>query len=197
MLFPLKKLVTLSVALTLVAAGQSQLQAKEIKNSRGEVIVLNPTAKPSENFDLTDWSISLPIDTNKDGVADNVPENYLSKGLEVSPLFYTAEDGGMVFTAPVEGPKTSKNTTYTRSELREMLRAGDTSIKVTGITENNWVFSSAKRRHRNSAGAVDGILEATLAVNHVTTTISRIPSHYFRVGIILIVDKTIKVIHGC
>ncbi|TYK64515.1 polysaccharide lyase family 7 protein [Colwellia echini] len=170
MIFPLKNIVTLSVALALVITGQGHLQAKEIKNTRGEVITLDPTVKPSENFDLTDWSISLPVDTNEDGIADNVPESYLAKGLEVKPLFYTAEDGGMVFTALVEGPKTSKNTTYTRSELREMLRAGDMRVKVTGITENNWVFSTAKRKNRKKAGAVDGVLEATLAVNHVTTT---------------------------
>jgi hypothetical protein len=76
----------------------------------------------------------------------------------------------MVFYAPIAGPKTSKNTKYTRTELREMLRAGDASINVKGITKNNWVFSTAKRRIRKKSGGVDGLLEASLAVNHVTTT---------------------------
>mgnify|MGYP000215195859 CR=1 FL=1 len=58
--------------------------------------------------------------------------------------FYTANDGGMVFYAPIKGPKTSKNTKYTRNELREMLRAGDLNVKTRGITKNNWVFSTAK-----------------------------------------------------
>jgi len=35
---------------------------------------------------------------------------------------------------------------------------------------NNWVFSSAPAETQKSAGAVDGTLRATLAVNHVTTT---------------------------
>jgi hypothetical protein len=76
----------------------------------------------------------------------------------------------MVFYAPIAGPKTSKNTKYTRTELREMLRTGDSSINVKGITKNNWVFSTAKRRIKKKSGGVDGLLEASLAVNHVTTT---------------------------
>ncbi len=160
----------LSLVLMLVVIGQSNVHAKELRNSRNEVIKLDANGAPSENFDLTDWSLSLPVDTNKDGKADNVPESYVAKGLSVKPLFYTAADGGLVFTAPIAGPKTSKNTKYTRSELREMLRKGNTRIKTQGITENNWVFSTAKRKVKKKAGGVDGTLEATLAVNHVTTT---------------------------
>lgn len=160
----------LSFTLLLILNTPSYLQATEIRNSRNEIVKLDPNARPADNFDLSDWSISLPVDTNKDGIADNVPETYLAKGLSIKPLFYTATDGGMVFTAPIQGPKTSKNTKYTRSELREMLRKGDLRVKTKGITENNWVFSTAKRQARQKSGGVDGTLEATLAVNHVTTT---------------------------
>ncbi len=168
MLSPIKSL--LSITLTLALSGQGYLQAAEIKNSRNETVSLDANARPADNFDLSDWSISLPVDTNKDGIADNVPESYLVKGLSIKPLFYTADDGGMVFTAPIQGPKTSKNTKYTRSELREMLRKGDLRVKTKGITENNWVFSTARRNVRKKSGGVDGTLDATLAVNHVTTT---------------------------
>lgn len=166
----LKVKTLLSVTFVLVVAAQSHVQAKEIRNSRNEIVSLDPTVTPAENFDLTDWSISLPVDTNKDGIADNVPEQYLAKGLSIKPIFYTGEDGGMVFYCPSEGPKTSKNTKYTRTELREMLRAGNTRISTKGISKNNWVFSTAKRSVRKKSGGVDGTLEATLAVNHVTTT---------------------------
>ena len=94
----------------------------------------------------------------------------LSDGFEDSSYFFTAADGGMVFRAPVEGARTSKNTKYTRSELREMLRRGDTSNSTKGVGGNNWVFSSAPSSAQNAAGGVDGELTATLAVNHVTTT---------------------------
>lgn len=162
--------VILCLVIIATITKHNYVQAQEIRNSRNEVIVLDPKATPAQNFDLTDWSISLPVDTNKDDIADNVPENYLAKGLSFNPIFYTANDGGMVFYAPIKGPKTSKNTKYTRTELREMLRAGDLNVKTKGITKNNWVFSTAKRKIRKKAGGIDGTLEATLAVNHVTIT---------------------------
>ncbi len=166
----LKNKILLSLSIFLTIAAQTSAQSNEIRNTRNEVIKLDRTLTPSQNFDLTDWSISIPVDTNKDGIADNIPEQYLAKGFSIKPIFYTGDDGGMVFYCPSHGPKTSKNTTYARNELREMLRKGDSSIKTKGITKNNWVFSTAKRRVRKKSGAVDGILDATLAVNHVTTT---------------------------
>lgn len=131
---------------------------------------LDPTKKPSENFDLLDWSLTLPTDLNKDLKADLIYETPLSKGFELKPLFYTGADGGMVFACPNVGAKTSKNTKYARSELREMLRRGNSRIKTQGISKNNWVFRSVHGSIRKKAGAVEGSLEATLAVNRVSTT---------------------------
>jgi hypothetical protein len=136
----------------------------------GDSNKLDPTKKPSENFDLLDWTLTLPTDLNKDKKADIIYETPLSKGFDLKPLFYTAEDGGMVFACPNVGAKTSKNTKYARTELREMLRRGNTRMKTQGITGNNWVFSSAHGSMRRKAGAVEGSLEATLAVNRVSTT---------------------------
>lgn len=131
---------------------------------------LNPKAPPGLNFDLKDWNLSLPLDTNKDLKVDIIPEAFLEKGFQLEPYFYTAADGGMVFTAFVQGPKTSKNTKYTRSELREMLRRGNNRIATSGVNGNNWVFSSVRGKEQRKAGGVDGRLEATLAVNNVTVT---------------------------
>ena len=131
---------------------------------------LKPGVPPSANFDLLDWSLTLPTDLNKDNKADMIYEKPLSDGLELSPLFYTAEDGGMVFACPNEGAKTSKNTKYARTELREMLRRGNRSMKTQGITGNNWVFSGTHGSVKRQAGAIEGSLEATLAVNRVSTT---------------------------
>jgi len=135
-----------------------------------DLAVLNPKAPPGLNFDLLDWNITVPTDANNDGKIDTIPEEFLAKGFSYKPYFYTAEDGGMVFTAFVKGPKTSKNTKYTRSELREMLRRGNNRIKTQGVNENNWVFSSVRGKEQRKAGGVDGRLEATLAVNNVTVT---------------------------
>ena len=53
----------------------------------------------------------------------------------------------MTFKSEIDGYKIT-NTSYTRSELREMLRAGDTSIDTSGVNENNWVFGSAPSVHK-------------------------------------------------
>lgn len=136
----------------------------------GDFARLDPDKKPGENFDLLDWSLTLPTDLNKDLKADLINERALDQGFELNPLFYTAQDGGMVFACPNLGAKTSKSTKYARTELREMLRRGKANIKVRGITKNNWVFSSTHGSVKRKAGAVDGSLEATLAVNRVSTT---------------------------
>lgn len=131
---------------------------------------LNPSLPPSDNFDLQDWYLSIPTDTDSSGTADSIKESELNNGYENSEYFYTGADGGMVFKTPIYGYKTSANTTYVRTELREMLRRGDTSISTQGVNKNNWVFSSAPSSAQNNAGGVNGELFATLAVNHVTTT---------------------------
>lgn len=136
----------------------------------GNFTQLDPARKPSENFDLLDWSLTLPTDLNQDNKADTVYERALADGFELKPLFYTAEDGGMVFACPNEGAKTSSNTKYARTELREMLRRGKTQIKTQGVTKNNWVFSHAHGSVKRQAGAIEGSLEATLAVNRVSVT---------------------------
>lgn len=131
---------------------------------------LDPNGAPSDNFELVDWYLSIPTDDNDDGKADSIKEEKLSSGYEHEDYFYTAADGGMVFKDPIDGYKTSSNTDYTRVELREMLRRGDTSVETSGVNKNNWVFSSTTEDAQEAAGGVDGILSATLAVNHVTTT---------------------------
>ena len=136
----------------------------------GDFDKLDADKSPGENFDLLDWSLTLPTDLNHDLKADTIYESALSDGFELKPLFYTASDGGMVFACPNVGAKTSKNTKYARTELREMLRRGNTRIKTQGVTKNNWVFSGAHGSVRKKAGAVEGSLEATLAVNRVSIT---------------------------
>jgi len=114
---------------------------------------LSANAPPSQNFDLSYWNLSIPTDSDGDGNADTISEAKLNQGFQNSEYFYTGSD---------------------RTELREMLRRGDTSIATkdkSGIpNKNNWVLSSAPKKTQKLAGAVDGVLEATLAVNHVTTT---------------------------
>ena len=134
---------------------------------------LHTDRPPSENFDLSGWYVTTPADDNGDGKSDSVYENELAAGWTDSRFFYTdPATGGMVFRSTPAGAKTSKNTKYTRTELRGMLRKGNESIATRlegGVpNKNNWVFSSAPKSAQLQAGGVDGVLKATLAVNQVT-----------------------------
>ncbi|MDB4222996.1 polysaccharide lyase family 7 protein, partial [Granulosicoccus sp.] len=141
---------------------------------KGEgVLGLRVDKTPGENFDLSGWYVTTPADDNADGKADSVYENELVAGWTDSRYFYTdLATGGMVFRSTPAGAKTSKNTKYTRTELRGMLRRGDESIetRIQGgfPNKNNWVFSSAPLTAQARAGGVDGILNATLSINQVT-----------------------------
>jgi len=126
--------------------------------------------KPGQNFDLTTWYLSQPFDHDKDGKPDNVAAWYLNQGYEQPELFYTADDGGLVIKTFIKGTRTSKNTKYTRTEMREMLRRGDKSISTKGVNKNNWVFGSAPEADLKAAGGIDGVLDVTMKVDHTTST---------------------------
>lgn len=160
-------------SLDVIDGGQAQTSKRVIPTSAGGY-GLSPDLPPGKNFDLLDWYLNTPADDDNNGISDRFSEVELARGVTDDRYFYTADDGGMVFRATIGGAKTSKNTRFTRTELREMLRRGDTSIGTKGEAgnpgANNWVFSSAPPETQKKAGAVDGVLRATLAVNHVTTT---------------------------
>ena len=125
---------------------------------------------PATKFDLLGWSYTGPVDNDGNGKSDQIKEEELAAGYIDEKHFYLNKDGGMVFVTPIKGAKTSKNTKYTRSELREMLRRGNDNYDTKGVTPNNWVFSTAPKGDLQDAGGIDGTFDATLAVNHVTTT---------------------------
>lgn len=124
---------------------------------------LDPTVPPGENFDLSYWKLTRPNGTERD-------EDALINGYYKEGEFYTdTVTGAMVFWCPNFG-STTANTSFPRTELREMIRRGDTSIGTQGINKNNWVFSSSTMENQMAAGGVDGIMTATLTVDHVSET---------------------------
>ena len=136
---------------------------------------LDPTVAPGGNFDLLPWYLNTPAPDNR-GLSDRIDEVDLagSNGFVDPRYFWTAADGGMVFRVTNAGARTSQNTRFPRTELRGMLRRGNTSIRTRTNdctpNQNNWVFSSAPAEAQAAARGVDGELKATLAVNAVTTT---------------------------
>jgi poly(beta-D-mannuronate) lyase len=154
--------ITLSATATLKAiAYQSGLNPSPIGGGTYTIGSggLDPSAPPSGNFDLSHWKVTLPD-------ASEVSASTLSKGYELENTFYTDPvTGGMVFRCPNLADTTS-NSSYSRTELREML-APDGSASAPG---NNWVMSTSSSSARSAAGGVDGTLRATLTVDRVSTT---------------------------
>lgn len=143
------------------------LQANETSDKE---ISIDAPLSPSANFNLISWNLSIPTDEDGNTKADTIKELALVEGYTNPSFFYAKPDGGMTFIAPINGVKTSKNTKYVRTELREMLRKGDTQHSTKGVGPNNWVLSSASAEDQKNAGAVDGRLTGTLSVDHVTTS---------------------------
>ena len=133
---------------------------------------ISPDNAPSDNFDLSAWKLTIPESESgiRDDDAIDISVAELINQYTHPDYFYTAEDGGMVFRCPPRGARTSSGTKYARTELREMLRGTDTSIPTQGVNQNNWVFGSAPQADIDAAGGYDGHMEATLAINEVTTT---------------------------
>ena len=128
--------------------GDQEVSTNVIAKSSGGT-GLSPDLAPGGNFDLLGWNISVPTDKDKNGKSDTINELDLAKGYQDERFFYTAPDGGMVFRCPVKGYKTSKNTSYTRTELREMLRRGDKSIRTKtddGKPNNCLLYTSPSPR---------------------------------------------------
>lgn len=134
---------------------------------------LDPDVPPSDNFDLLGWKLNTP-EENSSGLSRQIDEIDLDAGFVDSDYFWTAEDGGMVFKVTNFGATTSAGSIYPRTEFREMLRRGNTSINTRNSNGtpnlNNWVFSSAPDVAKIAAGAINGELKGTLAVNAVTTS---------------------------
>jgi hypothetical protein len=108
---------------------------------------LDPLLPPSGNFDLKNWKITLPS-------GSEIQPWLLSSGWTMANVFYThPTSGGMVFRCPnIAG--TTANSTYSRTELREML---DPTVG-TRDAANNWTT------------ALGGRMKARLKVDRVSTT---------------------------
>jgi hypothetical protein len=92
-------------------------------------MALNTQTAPSGNFDLTNWKITLPVDSSGSTGGTAYEVKALS-GYQNGSSFFTASDGAMVFRAAVDGATTS-GSKYARSELREMNGTSNAAWSVT------------------------------------------------------------------
>ena len=121
------------------------------------------SAVPGDVFDLSRWSITIPLDADNSGRADNIFENELQTYVHPD-FFFLNDDKHLVFASPNKAT-TTPNSSNTRSELHQRLRAGDMSIPGDS-PKNNFALAS----HPNAAefAQIGGKLEAKLKVNHVS-----------------------------
>ncbi|MDB5816338.1 MAG: poly(beta-D-mannuronate) lyase [Rhodocyclales bacterium] len=145
---------------------------------------------PGAFFDLSKWKIQLPYNTVVAGrpaspatynpaytAWPNAYEVYpveLSgpNGYKDTTMFWADAEGNMVFRADSYGNTTS-NSSYPRSELRELLDPYD--FLDPTIPKNNWVNSNYVNPGKSKwpatkadAGAIDGTMRATVRIDHVT-----------------------------
>jgi hypothetical protein len=82
-------------------------------------------AAPGSVLNLTNWKLTLPVDGCDDNEwADEVTQPELATFRD-SRYFTVNSASGVVFRARVDGARTSANTKYPRSELREMTDRGE------------------------------------------------------------------------
>ena len=136
-------------------------------------------ALPADRFDLSHWKITLPLDEDGDGDADDVETEELQTFLHPD-FFYLDADGRMVFTTPNKAT-TTPNSANTRSELRQMIRGADSGIG-TKAPGNNFVVAAHPRAAE--FGAIGGRMEATLAVNHVALNAGN-PGNFFAYSVVV------------
>ncbi|NNE56511.1 MAG: polysaccharide lyase family 7 protein [Hellea sp.] len=117
---------------------------------------------PADKFDLSQWNITVPVDRDGDKKPDVIPVKKLKKYSHPA-FFYLDEHDRMVFASPNKAT-TTKNSSNTRSELRQMLRGTNTGIKTHSAGNN---FAVRARKGSDKYGSVGGRLDATLHVDHV------------------------------
>lgn len=111
--------------------------------------------------DLAGWKLTLPVDLDGDGDADEITGDLSGYSSE---YFAQDADGSITMTTSTGDLATTENSSYGRTELRGMINpdAGDKDIG------NNMVLSTAPAADQEAAGAVDGTLSATMSVDQVS-----------------------------
>ncbi len=161
------KYITLS-AITLAVLGGCASTTNEAPASfeptdymKKLIAELDTTVPPSENFDLTNWKITLPELDPVKGKAKEIQKGDLSKGYTDSWFYTDPKTGAMVFKSPNDAP-TTPNSKNARSELRAMLADHYAEPK------NNFVIASHPEADKYAA--IGGRMSAALTVDWVSTS---------------------------
>lgn len=121
--------------------------ASNSASNKLNIMALNPILNPSGNFDLSLWTLILPIPLGDTGGAITIGSNTLqghpefNTGYTNPPYFYTNPTTGAIdFFAPLNGATTT-NSVYPRSELSEQLPTFPHEWTLRTFTSNSLTAS--------------------------------------------------------
>lgn len=78
---------------------------------------------PSQVLRLANWKLQLPVDTDRAGTPDEIKQPDLNSFVDTDHFYLNPQRNGVAFKANAGGA-TTKNSSYPRSELREMSADG-------------------------------------------------------------------------
>jgi len=162
----IRNIVSISIAISIVTTlvgGCSTGKESSVGIDKKSSADTQSIEYPASKFDLSHWSLTLPVDDNGDGGADVIQVSDLQTYIHPD-YFYLNDNGQMVFTSPNKAA-TEVTSTNTRSEFRYESRGSDMSIK-SGDPKNNWAL--AAKEDADQFDAIGGKMEATLHVDHVS-----------------------------
>jgi hypothetical protein len=110
------------------------------------ITALDPALQPSSNFDLSNWSLVIPLPLGGIGEATSISNTTLNgipainSGYSNPPYFFTGLFGSMNFFAPLNGA-TTPGSVFPRTELIEMLPGLSPTWKLSTFTSNTLTAS--------------------------------------------------------
>ncbi len=120
------------------------------------------------NIDMSIWGYTIGDGVSRNNVSD-IQDLIDNKNLSTDGFDELTWDNGCPTFSVKNISASSQNSSFARSELRELLAEyTDPDENVKGLTGNNWVISTASSSNQSKVGGVDGNMKATLVVNTVS-----------------------------
>ena len=111
------------------------------------IVGLNPSVRPSSNFDLSNWSLTLPLPIGQKNNAISIGQVTLNgipsmnNGYSNPPYFQTdPATGAMTFLVPLNGA-TTPGSDFSRTELLEILPGASPTWGLSTFTTNSLTAS--------------------------------------------------------
>lgn len=115
---------------------------------------------PSDIADFSTWKLQLPTPNETMTGVEEITADRLMNGYEGPHFYVDQNDGGIVMSTPVDGFKTA-NTTYSRSELRELIDGKTASVnwywKGTHILRTSEMVTEVPSNGKTIVSQIHGI----------------------------------------